>query len=82
VAYRVHEHADRLERRAGYAKLISHPHFQRLLNDREVKRAIAFGDHARLLTLPEVKAAARDPEILEALAELPEPEVRRAVRVE
>jgi hypothetical protein len=82
VAYRVHEHADRLERRPGYSKLISHPRFRRLLNDRDVKRAIAYGDHARLLTLPEVRAAARDPEILDALERLPEPEVRRAVRVE
>jgi hypothetical protein len=81
VAYRVHEFADRLERRPGYWPLVSHSRFQRLINDREVKRAIAYGDHARLLSLPEVKATARDPEIIEAMAKLPEPEVRRAEAV-
>lgn len=58
--------------------LLAEPAFQRLLNDREVKESIAFGDYARLLTLPEVRSAASDPRLSAALREVPEMPVRRA----
>ena len=62
--------------------LLHHPKFRRLLDDREVKHAVAHSNYARLFTLPEVRAAAADPELAEALRALKPPEVRRAERVE
>jgi hypothetical protein len=58
--------------------VLRHPKFQRLLDDREVKHAVAHSHYARLFTRPEVRAAARDPELAQALRSLPAPEVRRA----
>jgi hypothetical protein len=81
VHFRVHEHADILRTSPHYRPLDANPKFQRLLNDRDVKRAIAFCDYARLLTLREVKETATDPKIAAALAALPRIDVRRAERV-
>jgi hypothetical protein len=58
--------------------LLNHPKFRRLLDDREVKHAVAHSNYARLFTLPEVRAAAEDPELAQALRALKPPEVRRA----
>jgi hypothetical protein len=60
------------------SQVLNHPKFRRLLDDREVKHAVAHSNYARLFTLPEVRAAARDPELANALRTLRPPEVRRA----
>ncbi|MFN0125256.1 MAG: hypothetical protein ACKV19_01050 [Verrucomicrobiales bacterium] len=62
--------------------VLNHPAFRRLLDDREVKHAVAHSNHARLFTLPEVRAAAQDPELARALRAMRPPEVRRAERIE
>jgi len=61
--------------------VLQHPKFRRLLDDREVKHAVAHSNHARLLTLPEVRTAASDPGLAEALRTVRPPEVRRAEAV-
>jgi hypothetical protein len=61
--------------------VLNHPKFRRLLDDREVKHAVAHSNYARLFTLPEVRAAAADPELEQALRSLHAPEVRRAAPV-
>lgn len=58
--------------------VLDHPKFRRLLDDHDVKKAVAFSNYARLFTLPEVRDAAEDPELSEALRSLRRPEVRRA----
>lgn len=58
--------------------VLNHPKFRRLLDDREVKHAVAHSNYARLFTLPEVRAAAQDPDLQQALRSLRQPEVRRA----
>ena len=45
------------------AKILSHPDIQRLTRDNKVREYIAHGDYQQLLTLPELEAAAADPEI-------------------
>jgi len=61
--------------------ILNHPKFRRLLDDREVKHAVAHSNYARLFTLPEVRAAAADPGLAQALHSLRPPEVRRAEQV-
>lgn len=65
----------------GLGTVLQHPKFRRLLDDREVKYAVAHSNYARLFTLPEVRAAAEDPGLAQALRALKPPEVRRAERV-
>lgn len=60
------------------AQLLHDPKFRRLLDDREVKHAVAHSNYTRLFTLPEVRAAAADPDLARALRSLRPPEVRRA----
>lgn len=59
-------------------QVLNNPKFRRLLDDREVKHAVAHSNYARLFTLPEVRAAAADPELASALRSLKPPETRRA----
>lgn len=61
--------------------VLNDPKFRRLLDDREVKHAVAHSNHARLFTLPEVRAAAQDPDLARALRAVHPPEVRRAERI-
>ncbi len=81
VDYRVHDRIDQLARDPRYKALFADPHFRRLLNDKQVKHAVAFRDFTRLLTLAEVRDAAADPALAKIVADLPQPEVRRAERV-
>ena len=59
--------------------VLTHPKVQRLMNDREVKKAVSFANYTGLLTLPELKEAAEDPTLKAALLALPAAPVRRAL---
>jgi hypothetical protein len=81
VAYRESDRWRTVRHDAHLQVVLSHPKFKRLLEDREVRRAVAFSNYPRLLTLREVRQAADDPALAKALRSMPEPEVRRAERV-
>jgi hypothetical protein len=78
VSYREAGRWDRVRRDPRFEEAVSHPKFRRLLEDRDVRRAVSFSDYARLFTLAEVREAAADRSLGAALRRLPEPEVRRA----
>jgi len=50
--------------------LLANEGIRRVLDDKEVKKSVAFSEHATLLTRPEIEAAVRDPAIAGALSRL------------
>lgn len=49
------------------AKLLDNENVQRVLNDKQVRNSVAFSDHASLLLEPDVREAAKDPEVARQL---------------
>lgn len=78
VTYRVKERFQQMGRDPAYKAVMANPVVQRLLADREVKLAVAHSNYARLLTLPEVREAASQPEVARALRALPEAPIPKA----
>lgn len=78
VTYRDSSRWKTVKRDPAFSAVLNHPTFRRLLDDREVRHAVAHSNYARLFTLPEVRAAAADPDLAKALRSLPAPEIRRA----
>jgi hypothetical protein len=81
VAYRESGRWQTVRHDAGLEAVVRHPKFRRLLEDRDVRRAVAFSNYPRLLTLREVREAVHDSTLALALRSVPDPEVRRAERV-
>lgn len=82
VTYRDSSRWQNVRRDPVLSSVLNHPKFRRLLDDREVRHAVAHSNYARLFTLPEVREAAADPDLAKALRSLPAPEIRRAELVE